>query len=258
MSIYTLLSTKMDPRRKGNDCSFNGFLQDYLSINEDINSKALNRFLKINEDFYIICNYHLPICSDSISNSIIRYKDINKLDNEALLIPYILYERKEDGNAYIIFDDNYIYAIASYFALTEHEEYKALRNNMLAFSLGDVNTVVDDHNQKLKPSVLQRKLDKKHFKNYEDVLNICTEQTQSIEKQIDELPKDYEEKEEFVKACIRKWYLLKKCLYVKYMVDKGILKERHNNVIKSQRSKAKENADSIRFMSISSIWEKIK
>lgn len=258
MSIYALLSSKMDPRRNGNACSFNGFLQDYLSITDEKNSKALNRFLKINEDFYVICNYHLPVCENSISNSIIRYKDISKLQDEAIVIPYIIYERKEDGNAYIIFDDDYVYAVASYFALTEHEEFKPLRNNILALSLNDIDAVVDENNQKLKFSIFQRKLDSKHFKNYDEVYNNCLKQAQLIEKQIEELPKDHKNKDEFVRSCIRRWYLLKKCLYVKYMVDKNVLKQKHDNNIKAQRSKAKENADAIRFMSISSIWEKIK
>ena len=60
-----------------------------------------------------------------------------------------------------------------------------------------------------------------------------------------------EDKEAFIKDRVGKWFLLKKFVYVQYMMEKDLLNTRHDGNVKQQRNKAKENADAIRFVSIS-------
>ena len=49
-------------------------------------------------------------------------------------------------------------------------------------------------------------------------------------------------------------FLLKKVLYVQYMVNKNILNSVHEGNVKKQRNQAKLNADDILFMSYSEMW----
>ena len=50
------------------------------------------------------------------------------------------------------------------------------------------------------------------------------------------------------------WFLLKKVLYVQYMVNKSILNTVHEGNVKKQRNQAKLNADEISFLSYSEMW----
>ena len=53
---------------------------------------------------------------------------------------------------------------------------------------------------------------------------------------------------------VTNWFLLKKVLYVQYMVNKNILSSIHENNIKKQRNQAKLNSEEIDILSFSEMW----
>ena len=66
--------------------------------------------------------------------------------------------------------------------------------------------------------------------------------------------KDVEDKYEMIREYIVKWFLLKKVLYVQYMLNKDFLQNVHEGNVRKQRNQAKINADEIAFISYSSLW----
>ena len=75
----------------------------------------------------------------------------------------------------------------------------------------------------------------------------------SIIEAFDKL-KDVEDKYEMIREYIVKWFLLKKVLYVQYMLNKDFLTNVHEGNVRKQRNQAKINADEIAFISYSSLW----
>ena len=64
-----------------------------------------------------------------------------------------------------------------------------------------------------------------------------------------------EEKEAKIKETIVMWFLIKKLLYVQYMMSKKILNDVHKGDVKAQRTVAKANADKVVFTSYSELWK---
>lgn len=58
-------------------------------------------------------------------------------------------------------------------------------------------------------------------------------------------------------SLVVRWFLLKKVVYVQYMVNKDMLQNVHEGNIKKQRNQAKINADEIPFISYSELWRSI-
>ena len=85
MSVCEILSAKVDERKQGSDCTFNGYLEDYLGMSEnglDENlRKAFEVILEEEPDAKIITNLKHEISKDAVSNQIIRYKDVFKLNS---------------------------------------------------------------------------------------------------------------------------------------------------------------------------------
>ena len=63
-----------------------------------------------------------------------------------------------------------------------------------------------------------------------------------------------EDKTDAIYQMVVKWFLLKKVLYVQYMVNKDILNRVHEGNVKKQRNQAKLNSEEIKFMSFSELW----
>ncbi|MBR2793962.1 MAG: hypothetical protein IKE16_04875, partial [Solobacterium sp.] len=62
------------------------------------------------------------------------------------------------------------------------------------------------------------------------------------------------ERSETIGYFVSRWFLLKKVVYVQYMVNRKILSEIHENDIKKQRNQAKLNADAVEFISYRNLW----
>ena len=69
--------------------------------------------------------------------------------------------------------------------------------------------------------------------------------------------RDAEDKEAMIYSLVVRWFLLKKVVYVQYMVNKDMLQNVHEGNIKKQRNQAKINADEIPFISYSELWRSI-
>ena len=105
-----------------------------------------------------------------------------------------------------------------------------------------------------KAGALQRTLDKKFFSNYEDLKKIALEAAEEEKKEAVEVLPTLEDRTQQIYQYVVHWFLLKKVLYVQYMVNKVILKTEHDGNIKQQRNQAKVNADAVAFLSYSEMW----
>ena len=89
MAITAILSSKLDNRSNGDDCTFNGYLEDYLNMeNTDLDPVLREAFAGIQAnavDTRICVGLRSVINNDAISNQIIRYKDVFKLNGKPLI-----------------------------------------------------------------------------------------------------------------------------------------------------------------------------
>ena len=79
MAISSILDQQLDQRRNGEDCSFNGYLEDYLNLTDDLDEVLRESFTEIlakDENVKICVNLKAEVNRNAISNQIIRYKDI--------------------------------------------------------------------------------------------------------------------------------------------------------------------------------------
>ena len=144
-----------------------------------------------------------------------------------------------------------------YYCLTEPgSEFAEVKNEIVSIaseSSAEIAKVFTDMFIE-KAGALQRTLDKKFFTNYEELKVIALAAAEE-EKQnaIDTLPA-LEDRTQQIYQYVVHWFLLKKVLYVQYMVNKIILKTEHDGNVKKQRNQAKINADSVVFLSYSEMW----
>lgn len=261
MNIFETLNEIKDLRHEGDLCEFNGYLEDYLNqITEDEKDYlVLKTLFELNNDLKIVHNLKVSLSKTSISNQIIRYKDINKIGEYPLCIKYMIYAEVENVSKAIILDDEFIYSKGLYYVLSEEPSpFNALRNDIIVLSLNDeIEDIKMFYNElfKVKTSSLQRRIDQKHLSSWEDTLERVLKLGNELEeKSKEEVLKDRKNRNNIINNAISKWYLLKKFTYVQYMVNKDILNTVHEGNIKAQRNQAKINSDKIRFVPLSSLW----
>ena len=266
MSVCDILNAKVDERKQGSDCSFNGYLEDYLAMDhEDLDDELKQAFeliFAIDADTKIITNMRCEISRDAVSNQIIRYKDIFKLNSRPLITPYILYTEQEDGECRALLvlpysKANYLYGKGMYYCLTEPgSEFSEVKNELVSVVSKNAQEIADTFVNmfKEKAGALQRSLDKKFFVSYEDLKKIAYDAAEEEKKEASEKLPGMEDCTQAIYSYVVHWFLLKKVLYVQYMVNKIILKTEHNGDVKKQRNQAKLNADAVAFLSYSEMW----
>lgn len=266
MSVCEILGAKLDERKQGSDCTFNGYLEDYLGMGENGLEESLRpafeAILKEEPDAKIITNLKHEISRDAVSNQIIRYKDVFKLNNRPLVTPYIIYAEHEDGQGRALLilpysKANYLYGKGMYYCLTEPgSEFSEVKNELVSTaSENSEETARTFHDMFVeKAGALQRTLDKKFFSNYEDLKQIALAAAEDEKKEAMEVLPTLEDRTQKIYQYVVEWFLLKKVLYVQYMVNKIILKTEHDGNVKKQRNQAKINADSVVFLSYSEMW----
>ncbi len=264
MGIYEILESKKDIRKGSDICDFNGYLEDYIdSVDEEEKIyPVFKKLLEHDDSLRVIVNLKTSVSKESISNQIIRYKDIFKLGNQAIVLPWIIYSKKgEEQKALLIVNDDYICAKGMYYSLTEpSSEFQEVKNDIVAVGLRNTDEVVEAF-EKLytkRAGQIQRDLDHKHFKNYDEAYEHALELSNSIGDNLITNSKECEDKEMFIRSCVSRWFLIKKYVYVQFMVDKSILNTKFEGNVKAQRNQAKQNADSIRFVSILEIRKAIE
>lgn len=263
MAIASILEKFVDARKNGKSCDFNGYLEDYLQMIDENSQehRILSAIFEQNNDAKILVNYHVGINASAITNQIIRYKDVNKLEEDALTVPYIIYEAKDNTERALIYypdcECGYVFAKGLYYCLTEPgSELIDYRNEFIAISGSDEKLIADTYNAmfKKKAGFIQRDLDSKFYPTYEDMKQAVIARSNAMHENVFEELKDVEDKYPIIKDHIIKWFLFKKVLYVQYMLNKDILQKVHEGNVKKQRNQAKMNADEIVFVSFSSMW----
>lgn len=260
MSIYELFNEIKDVKHEGTLCDFNGYLEDYLGLinEENPNFELLNGIFELDNDFRIIENLKIQINKESISNQIIKYRDVYKISDNAIIIKYVLYSKNINEGKAFIFDDEFIFAKGLYYILTEDPKYYEYRNDLLTFSLKDdylsvKNSIRSLQNNKI--GKVQKDIDQRFIKNYEEGLALAIQISEDLSTNIFEnIKNDRKNKARYIEENIVKWFLLKKFLYVQYMINKNILNQVHEGNVKKQRNQAKLNAEKIRFVPLSSLW----
>ena len=259
MGVFDLLSVREDVRKGSDLCFFNGYLEDYLNDYSGVEThkELFEKLLETDHGLKIIVRLAIPVLNDAISNAIIRYKDITKYSN-ALTVPYIVYGKKEEAQkAVILTDEGYLYAKGLYYVLTEPgSEFRDFNNDIVAVDMEDDAVVLEVFNELYgrRGGQIQRATDRKYFSGYDDAFSKAVELADKLGEDVGAKADEAEDKEAFIKDRVGKWFLLKKFVYVQYMMEKDLLNTRHGGNVKAQRNKAKENADAIRFVSISEMW----
>lgn len=264
MAITAILTEQLDNRREGDDCSFNGFLEDYLGVSQNLDPVILEAFRAILEedpDVRICAGLRSEISRDAISNQIIRYKDVFKLSGKAMVYPYILYETKEGQDRALLVVPystySFIYAKGYYYCMTEPgSRFIDCKNEIVAVSSDKPQEIQSAWSRifRMKAGALQRSIDHEHFHDYEELRKDALEASAKQKEEAAQVLPTLEDRTETIRQYVIHWFLLKKVLYVQYMVNKSILNTVHEGNVKKQRNQAKLNADEISFLSYSEMW----
>lgn len=264
MGVYQILKDVQDIRKEEGRCDFNGYLEDYLgSIEEEecAYRDVLKRMFETDSDLRVCVNLRLGINQEVVSNQIIRYKDAFKLKGEPLCVPVIVYGQSGGNERALMLmqgkENDYLFAKGLYYCVTEpFSMFAECKNEIVAMLLEDEEEVMSIFNRlfKVKAGVLQREVDRKHFANYEQLKQLALTKANELKDSIIEKLRAVDDKEPLIINSVVEWFLLKKVVYVYYMVNKDILVRVHENNIKRQRNQAKINADEIPFISYSEMW----
>lgn len=264
MAVVRILENKMDVRKGGDECLFNGYLEDYLSIyEEDINpilKETFELIFKEDNNVKICVDLKLSINKEAISNQIIRYRDIFKLQGKPIVVPYILYEDKNKERGLILtkYDEySYLFAKSYYYLMTEPgNEYNECKNELVCAS-SDSPEEISEVFKKLflvSAGALQRSIDTTEISSYEELKDKAIKCSDELRASAFDRIAKLEDRTEVIYELITKWFLLKKLLYVQYMVNKDILNQVYEGNVKKQRNQAKINSELVRFISYSELY----
>lgn len=264
MPIFATLSQKLDNRKNGDDCNFNGYLEDYLNLDAELDPVLREAFTEIQKDdpdTRICVGLRSEINSNAISNQIIRYKDIFKLEGKAMTFPYILYTAKNDEERALLVvpytDYGFMIAKGLYYCMTEPgSEFIDCKNDIVAICSDSAEKIVDTFTSLFtaRAGALQRGIDRISFTNYEDLKAAALKAAEQLKEEAPAVLAALEDRSAKISEYVTEWFLLKKVLYVQYMVNKNILNSVHEGNVKKQRNQAKINADEITFLSYSEMW----
>ena len=267
MAINQLFSAFLETKNQEHSLlyDFDGTLEDYLSSSKDsIITKLLQELTPTTTSMRICTNLRFSI-TQNITNQLIRYKDSFKIPQPALLCPYVLYSIQEDRKTAFILVANeemgYIYSKGLYYCLTEPDGFfDNFRNNMVALFVNETNlnevksSIEAILSGEKSTGAVQRYFDRKYLKDIETMKMICIKESQNLFAQAKEQLKDLEDRGSVIYDTVVKCFLLKKCLYVQFMMNKTLLDLRFDGDIRLQRKAAKAYADEIPFVSYSELW----
>ncbi len=267
MALMQILEQTKDLRKNGNDCDFNGYLEDYIETIDDnsLMKSCFQAILEKNADMKICVNYRFSINKEVISNQIIRYKDSFKIEGKPIVCPYIIYGAEEGQERGLILLENtdkaYLFAKGIYYCLTEPmSPFVEAKNEIVSMVATDVESVLKifDRLFNFKAGALQRELDRKSYPQYEELKKDALAKGIELKENAQEMIKESEKPEETIRSLVISWFLLKKVVYVQYMVNKEILEKVHEGNIRKQRNQAKINSDEIPFVSYSDCWRSVQ
>jgi hypothetical protein len=265
MSVTEILLQIPDVRKENGRCAFNGYLEDFLTTISDNHSlyPLFQELFEMNPNFRIMVDYSFGVNPNLVTNQIIRYKDILKLPERPIQVPYIVYgdTQKKVGVGFILggpSKDDYLISKGYYFALTEPEAiFQDQRNFVMSCvtdpTMYDASLIKKVLQDQMTIGNAQRVLDNHVFKKLDEAVAACVALSQSIKDHVIQIVPTLEDRSPVIHHAIVSWYLLKKTVYVMTMTNKPLLAQLENNV-KAQRHQAKVNADSLVFMPLSEMW----
>ncbi len=269
MAIYKALAEKESTGASGSGayCVFNGALGDYIS-SENHRYAEYDQLFKdlydLNNEMMICVSLPLAINHKIVANQIIRYKDAFKLPERYIRVPFVLYWRKDETErAILVSDANYIEAKGLYFCLTEPQnEFEGARNEVLAVYLNPENTmdVIDAYrdidSRKRSIGSMQRHFDNRYLDSVDEMKEKCVELSrQYFEDTINKLKTmDVDLRADVIRDTVARCFIIKKAMYVQYMMDKDMLANRHEGDTRKQRQFAKSYTDEIPIVSYSELW----
>ncbi|MDI9517958.1 MAG: hypothetical protein QM266_01365 [Bacillota bacterium] len=266
MAIIEILEKKLDSRKGGDDCKFNGYLEDYIHIidEEKVDEsvrKALELIAEEDNQVRVCVGLKMDISKDAISNQIIRYKDAFKLHGKPITIPFVVYgENNMIDRALVIYpyeEYGYLYAKGQYYCMTEPgSDFVNCKNEIVAVSLKTAEEIFDAYKRlySVTAGALQRSIDHNEFSDYEVLKENAIKCADEIRRNAVGVLTVLDDRTNAIYDMVVKWFLLKKVLYVQYMVNKEILNRVHDGNIRKQRNQAKLNSEEIKFMSFSEMW----
>ncbi len=267
MALLQILENVKDIRKEGTECDFNGYLEDYLEMLEEETTikSCLQAIQEKNADMKICVNYRFKINKEVISNQIIRYKDSFKLQGNPIVCPYIIYGSDNNDDRGLILAENnenaYLFVKGIYYCLTEPmSPFVDAKNEIVAMLASDEEAVMKifDRLFTYKAGALQRELDRKMYADYNSLKEAAINVAQNLKDTAFDKIKEVEDTENCIKELVVSWFLLKKVVYVQYMVSKDLLERVHEGNIKKQRNQAKINSDEIPFVSYSDCWRSLQ
>ena len=264
MAICNILDLQLDSRKNGEDCEFNGYLEDYMGVDPELAPVLREAFAEIlsqDADVKICVGLKSEINKDAISNQIIRYKDIFKLNGKVLTYPYILYTTKDSEDRALLVVPystySFIYAKGLYYCMTEPgSPFIDCKNEIVAVTSDRADKIVGAYAKlfTMKAGALKRSTDHDFYRNYDELKDLAVKAAGELKAEAPAILSALEDRTAAIYRYVVNWFLLKKVLYVQYMVNKNILNSVHEGNVKKQRNQAKLNADDILFMSYSEMW----
>ncbi len=262
--IYDILTAFVDTRKNGNDCVFNGYLEDYLHYLESHEENLpafFQQILELHPNARICAGLNIGINKDVVSNQIIGYKDAFKLEGKPLVCPYLLYLQQNDDERLFILTgqgkSSYLYAKSLYFCFTEPTGmFEAFKNNIVTMDTRNGDRVVQATREAFekRAGIIQKEVDHEVYPNYEELKDAAMEEANDIKEAAFDRIRPLEDKTEEIKRTVARWFLLKKLVYVQYMVNKAILQTRYEGDVKKQRAQAREYSKAIPFVAFSELW----
>ena len=260
MAVYEILSQQDENA----EFSYNGLLSKYLAQNPELPDSIRDAFTKIAEaepDTKIICDLKGAVKLDAISNRIIHYRDISKLGGNPIVYPYILYAKDEDADRAMLVvpyePHGYLYARGYYYCLSEAGgQFYDVRNELLEVCSDNSEEIVNSWNRlkEEKAGLIQRQLDRREFRNYDVLKQQAIEAAEALKVAATAALLDAADRSDLIRYYVVRWFLLKKVLYVQYMVNKNIRSSVHEGDIHKQRNQARINADEVPILSYRQMW----
>ena len=260
MAIYEILEQQNDSA----EYSYNGSLGAYLETEPELDDSVREAFARIAEtdpETKIIVDLKGAVKLDAISNRIIHYRDIGKLQGNPVVYPYILYVKDDNGDRAMLVVPyepyGYLYARGYYYCLSEAgSQFYDVRNEVLEVCTGSSDEIVNswDRLRQEKAGMIQRQLDRRHFRNYDELKQQAMEAAEALKAKAAEVLPEIVERGDLIRYYIVRWFLLKKVLYVQYMVNKNIRSSAHDGDIHKQRNQARINADEVPILSYRQMW----
>ncbi|MCF0111333.1 MAG: hypothetical protein HUJ58_05505 [Erysipelotrichaceae bacterium] len=247
------------------DVDFDGTAKEYLEqADSSLITELLNALEEAEVSVSVCTNFRMNI-TDNVTNQIIRYRDAYKIPQPALVCPYILYWTQDGkGKAVIVSDcedGGYLYAKGLYYCFTEPNGFfDKARNDVLALTIfGEETQALVSHIQNIQKGkysvgAVQRQFDRKYVKDMENLKTLCVDTANRLIEHVKTVVCNMEDRGPAIYDTVAKCFLLKKTMYVQFMMTKNLLDGRFGGDIRKQRQAAKQYTDEIPLMSYSDMW----